>query len=241
VQRTGGKGWRLLNDERVAARPRSRTERAAHRDTFSGSARHDASAASAHDAHGTGDGNRGGRGVELDDSLSIFRPGDDPHEVLVQRERRYRGRVGGHQIAGLPAERDTLDRERTFVGDHVTPHARDAGGRHLSRERVHGGLALPEAQRERRIAAAPEIEIPFKHSVDHSAVTQHRCLKGMVRPKALERESGRHHFHDGRRLQKSIRVGREQRVAAGDRHHDHAPRATAGARSEHQRKVGRQC
>src|SRR5438128_2446852 len=88
-------------------------------DAIAAPMREDASAASRHDADGIGDRDGAARGVELDDGFPVYRPRHDPHEILVERERRDGRRVRGVEVAALPTERDSLATEFAFVRDDI--------------------------------------------------------------------------------------------------------------------------
>ena len=229
AKRAGGEQRRIVDDERILERPRVRADGSAHDDCAVGAPhRADVAARTGHETHGALDRNHRRCRLERHERIATRRANRDPHQVLVQRQRRYARCVCRAQVARLPTVGNQLVLERGGVADDVAAHALDAGGRDLFRQHFHRLFVVPEARTHRRIADALQIQIAGERSVvADRAVAQHGRVKREVGSELIERDGRRVHLHRRRRLHHSVGVLREERVAARERDDDRAPLAPA--------------
>jgi hypothetical protein len=148
-----------------------------------------------------------GRGFECDRRSVSVGFDNDPHDVLVERQRRDLGGVGRAQVTRFPSVGNELVIERRCVADDVAANALDSRRRDLLRENVHWLLVVPEARAERRVAHTAKIEVSGECAVrTDRSVAKCRRAEREVRPEPVECHGRRVHLHRRSRLQHLIGI-----------------------------------
>ena len=150
----------------------------------------------------------------------------DPHRddvVVVRQGAGWRG-VGVRDVAGLPPLADRRTLEVGGVSHQLARHPADPQRlQRVGQCLPHRRLGVEESGGKGGVAGPVHVQVPLEHAVADG--TRGRQERGVaeVRPQLLERGARREQLEVRRRGERDVRPVREHRVAAVQRHDQHAP------------------